>query len=1264
MSSHSKINIDKVTDAFFQRNQQESSSIAIDMQCTQSKASGSRGVGKYFSKLVREIVDANWFDRVHFFFNSEYPIPNELLKFAHVRYHKYSIISPELLSMREISSAIRSTEIEDVKPDIVLVGHLFEGFDEDITVPCPLINSKAVYATVAYDAIPLVLSDFYFKDKDFQDFYQQKISNMKKFHIVLSISQSTKDDLINFADIQSERIFVIGGGPNDFVLSDDGNSESEFLKLLSIKKFNYILYVGGDEYRKNLIKLVKAYSQISTVLRKKYKLVIACNISDETRRILIETFLLSSRDLDQLVITGYISDSHLKWLYQHTKLFVFPSLYEGLGLPILEALQYGAPCIASNTSSMKEILVESAYLFDPIDESNIRQKITECLESDSIREEFDVIRKKVKEKFNWQTTLQKTINIFQQSIYINSVNQEVLSNKTHSRPLRLAIFSPLLPSESGIGAYTSHNLGHLAKLALIDAFVETFNSDVPDPIADVKIYKVSAFFERQHLYDACIFHIGNSHFHSHMFTIIDRIKNVKPIVIVMHDAYLSSLVNWQGQESSSREIKEAGYFLSSLLENHGTQVRGLVSNKNNLIENLPAIYTFPIAINPLINANLVISHSPFNLNCYRYFYPAFPIEKYQIIPQMTSLFRNMELIRIKSRRILGLKDNDFVIVTAGHIGETKRTLDVIKVAENILSLGINLKLIILGALQEHGEYSNSVSELANKINEINKKEVVIITGFKDTEDYEIILSTADLGIQLRSDTRGGSPKGVIDFMKRGIPVIVNNYGSYRDYPNDVVIKLTKNPTNNEILNKITELLNNNSDLKLYGMSAYTYVKEVLNPNTLAKLYISSINKIVDKFVSNQKLEKIKESFHKQQLTSSIENQSRLIKPKLYISEKSSVLRKVYVDVSHITTFDHNSGIQRVVRELTEALLTLSDPGFLVVPVVFENGELQVASKFLTHIGYGEFEINVFKRSLLPSIGDVLLMLDSSWYQWDQFENTLKKLRDYGVRIIIPITDPSCFPPGADDIFSRWLNKAITLGDSFACISETTKYELIKYIKGTTLFPRDIFSFPLGSRFTVPPLNCPLVSNSEITLKDNFNYGFKENYFLMVGTIEPRKNHKLAINTFKLLSINYPDLKLVIAGRVGWNSEDLLEDLMMLDLYGKTIFLVESPTDEELSRLYKNCLAVLQLSINEGFGLPLIEAKNFKKNVLCSDIKIFREIAKSGATYVNNADPVLLSKQIVEWVENFNKGRVTSSTLIPDYTWDKSAKKLISILFKK
>ena len=109
----------------------------------------------------------------------------------------------------------------------------------------------------------------------------------------------------------------------------------------------FLLYVAGFEFRKNLERLITAYGLLPEELRASHQLVIACRLLPSEAELMREWAARAGIRAEQLVLTGYVTDAELGALYHACELFVFPSLYEGSGLPILEAMSCGAPVIAS-----------------------------------------------------------------------------------------------------------------------------------------------------------------------------------------------------------------------------------------------------------------------------------------------------------------------------------------------------------------------------------------------------------------------------------------------------------------------------------------------------------------------------------------------------------------------------------------------------------------------------------------------------------------------------------------------------------------------------------------------------------------------------------------------------------------------------------------------------------------------------------------------------------------------------------------------------
>lgn len=191
----------------------------------------------------------------------------------------------------------------------------------------------------------------------------------------------------------------------------------EFAETLSVRQRyriegDFILFVGTIEPRKNLLTLVRAFARVFRHTQHRPQLVIAGGegwLTDELNR------LVAVSDFrDRLRMTGYLIDEDLRALYSSCKLFVYPSLYEGFGLPPLEAMACGAPVIASRIAAHDETLRECARLTDPRDEAALASAIVELLEDGSAREDLANRGLAHAQNFSWHKTAELTWNVYEQ----------------------------------------------------------------------------------------------------------------------------------------------------------------------------------------------------------------------------------------------------------------------------------------------------------------------------------------------------------------------------------------------------------------------------------------------------------------------------------------------------------------------------------------------------------------------------------------------------------------------------------------------------------------------------------------------------------------------------------------------------------------------------------------------------------------------------------------------------------------------------------
>ena len=245
-----------------------------------------------------------------------------------------------------------------------------------------------------YDLIPLIMRERYNADWGYMaTAWIARLGLLGSAHQILTISQQTADDAMEHLNVPEERITVIDSGVSDrFSSLVNSREEADSILRSALPKVRpgFLLYVGGVDYRKNLEGAIRGYAELPAPMRDAHQLVIACNLAHHLRfslRVFARRLGIESRNL---LLTGFVSDRDLAALYRSCELFVFPSLYEGAGLPILEAMTCGAPVAASGTSAMPELLGDPEATFDPADPADIARCIREVLETpgklDALRE--------------------------------------------------------------------------------------------------------------------------------------------------------------------------------------------------------------------------------------------------------------------------------------------------------------------------------------------------------------------------------------------------------------------------------------------------------------------------------------------------------------------------------------------------------------------------------------------------------------------------------------------------------------------------------------------------------------------------------------------------------------------------------------------------------------------------------------------------------------------------------------------------------------
>lgn len=277
------------------------------------------------------------------------------------------------------------------------------------------------YVITVLDLIPLVLSDLYKADKPswrFRFARWLEIRAIKNASFIIAISEHTANDVVNVLGIPREKIAVTHLGVDElFFKEPEEEAVARVKSTFGVDgKHPLLMYVGGIDQRKNWKGLLHSFSDVVARYREQKapapRLMMAGKIQKDLQFPKLMA-LIKELSLDEnVILPGYVSDQDLRALFSLASLFVFPSLYEGFGLPPLEAMAGGLPVVSSNRSCLPEIVGDSALLVDPTDRKGFSTAILEVLENKSLRETLREKGIKRAREFTWERTGALTLDAY------------------------------------------------------------------------------------------------------------------------------------------------------------------------------------------------------------------------------------------------------------------------------------------------------------------------------------------------------------------------------------------------------------------------------------------------------------------------------------------------------------------------------------------------------------------------------------------------------------------------------------------------------------------------------------------------------------------------------------------------------------------------------------------------------------------------------------------------------------------------------------
>lgn len=745
----------------------------IDCQVFQTPA-WDRGMGRYVRSLLQSLYPLSKQTSYRLIFSTNLPQNDDAIAAATAICPGAEIVTLDLWTTRKSTYKTAAAHNKTLL-DEYIAAHPSEGRTL-FMIPCLFQEPTAsVFPTgvetslLYYDAIPLLYFHRYLNAINY-DNYLERHKTLFAADKIFTISQTIADDLAVYYGMSYDQKHVVNidGACIEGMFAD-------FKKPALELPEKYILLPTSDDIRKNNRAALQAFNQLRTLTGKDYKLVVTSKF-DEARQKALATLAKN------VIFTGNVNDAELAWLYKNAEVVLFTSEYEGLGLPVLEAVKMGKKVVCSNIPVFREISEEAFYLFDPLDIGDITHKLYQGLRGDDWHDK-QKLYKAINQKYTWQRSAK---------IMHDALGEEPAPKNTAPKP-KLAVIAPVPDGYSAVGKVIQEL--HFATSQHFDVhyYFENRKEKPPVHVRPNYLKHLTPCFDAEAFnaktyrnYDAVIYHVGNSEYC--FYSIIDALH--LPGIAIVHDTVLSDAFG---------EMVRLGYMLPQRLEAEaqldaltGTKQTGFITSLvNNQIATVVHSDYARKAITPLLEdgGQVVRAELP----------SAVPIQNVQS--------QQREVVHVGLAGVLGGRKGLDIIK---NLAEDKA------LADNVIFHVFGFSFVDPKATEELEGYKN----------------VRLSTDLTDLE-YQTQLLNLDILVNYRSHYRGETSLTVLEAMRYGCVSVVNaDLGWFAELPDDAVVKVA---TPDDIQREIVRLVGSPHDRKRIGTAAKDYVAAHHSPDAYVQL---------------------------------------------------------------------------------------------------------------------------------------------------------------------------------------------------------------------------------------------------------------------------------------------------------------------------------------------------------------------------------------------------------------------------------------------
>ncbi len=713
--------------------------IAFDLQALQSSAHGERGIARYVADLARtlsaqhpDVVDA-------FLWNDELPFVD--------RFHDLGL-----------GDRLRSfSDVRGASFDLLHVNSPFEALPlADCAVP---IRARRT-VTTCYDLIPYRFPSVYLSDPATSARYRTRLGALIASDFVVTDSKSAADDIVELLGVSPSRVAVIGAGVSEQFVPPTRDLGSRLAQLrLAVPgiEARYIFVPTGMDWRKNIKGALRAFSELEPSVRDRHQLVLSCRVTEPERRWLSDE---SNRHgiADRVLVTGYVTDEVLVLLYQTAELVVFPSYYEGFGLPVLEARRCGARVICSGVSSLPEVHPDPRATFNPFDHEHFAAVLGRSLADAPFGAVLDGVPDP---GFDWTDSSNRLVGVYRRLL------TELADERPPARRRRLGVATILPPTPSGIADHSVRLLEAIGQIDGVEpvAFVAGTASGIAGsvPYAVHELATLPAHWVAGDL-DAVLYCFGNNQFHRDL---LESLRHV-PGHVLLHDVRLRGMF----REQERIHVQARYYGLPERCDDGDRDDE--VGGGGDALE--------PAWEEPLF---------------------ALPVTRYAISVMVQSQHA-AELVRadagVDARHVgphpcaphepSSTPIGKPLVLSAGIASASKQTAKFVA-AMRLLTAQGRCTAAIVG--HGGGEF-------------VDPHDEITVTGAVPDPDFESWLRRATLLVQLRAITNGESSGVVAHAMALGVPLVVSDIGAMAELLDDAVVKVPVDISSEALAAVISDLL--------------------------------------------------------------------------------------------------------------------------------------------------------------------------------------------------------------------------------------------------------------------------------------------------------------------------------------------------------------------------------------------------------------------------------------------------------------------------